>query len=434
MAKKLFIFEDDKFGNFYPLTYNRPVYELLCGILKFREKIPLYFPDCEVNLLGRDFLAPVLAEKTKNCGIKVNDFGVNDSDEIFLVNGRILPDETFKSQIPQEEKILFQQENFVLGKVGGNKFKSKLEIFKHLYSSPKLKQLKETFVVKEVQLNLVSYLWEIVGQSEAATKNALEIKQDFERLQPGLDFKNMFKHNQVDGQAVIYDLEKVYIGKKAEIEAFCLLNAQKGPIYIDDGARILAHSRIEGPCFIGKDSQIVGGKIREGCSIGPQSRVGGELEETVFLGYSNKYHEGFMGHSYLGEWVNLGSGTHNSDLKNNYSCVKVSLGGKEIDTKLSKVGSFIGDHVKTGIGTLLNTGISIGLGSNLFGGGIFAQKLIPAFVWGDNQTLQQYQWEKFIETAKIVMERRKAALSPVEVNLLEKLYELTLADRATLKR
>ena len=433
MAKKLFIFEDDKFGNFYPLTYNRPVYELLCGILKLREKIAFYFPDCEVNLLCRDFLAPALAEKTKSCGIKVNDFGVSDSDEIFLVNGRVLPDEKFKSQIPKDESIFFQEENFVLGKVTGNKFKSKLEIFKHLYSLSKIKQLKESFDIKESHLNLVNYLWEIVGQSDSPTINALEVKQDFERLKSSLDFKNMFKHNQVDGQAVIYDLEKVYIGKKAEIEAFCLLNAQKGPIYIDDGAKISAHSRIEGPCFIGKDSQIVGGKIREGCSIGPQCRVGGELEETVFLGYSNKYHEGFMGHSYLGEWVNLGSGTHNSDLKNNYGTVKVNLGGKEIDTKLTKVGSFIGDHVKTGIGTLLNTGICIGLGSNIFGGGIFAQKLIPAFVWGDNQTFQQYQWKKFIETAKIVMERRKATLSPVEENLLQKLYELTLPDRATLK-
>src|SRR4030066_405339 len=117
MAKKLFIFEDDKFGNFYPLTYNHPVYELLCGILKLREKIAFYFPDCEVNLLCRDFLAPVLAEKTKSCGIKVNDFGVHDSDEIFLVNGRVLPDEKFKSQIPKDESIFFQEENFVLGKV-----------------------------------------------------------------------------------------------------------------------------------------------------------------------------------------------------------------------------------------------------------------------------------------------------------------------------
>src|SRR5574341_774577 len=336
MAKKLFIFEDDKFGNFYPLTYNRPVYELLCGVLKFREKIPFYFPDCEINLLCRDFLPSILTEKTKSCGVKVNDFNVSDSDEIYLVNGRVLADEKFKSEIPGEEKLLFQQENFVLGKVSGNEFKSKLEIFRHLYSVPKLKQLKETFEVKETQLNLVNYIWEIVGQSESPTKNALEIQQDFERLKFKLDFKNMFKHNQVDGQAVIYDLEKVYIGKKVEIEAFCLLNAQKGPIYIDDGVKILAHSRIEGPCYIGKDTQIVGGKVREGCSIGPQCRVGGEVEETVFLGYSNKYHEGFMGHSYIGEWVNLGSGTHNSDLKNNYGPVKVSLAGKETDTKLNK--------------------------------------------------------------------------------------------------
>jgi len=434
MAKKLFIFEDDKFSHFYPLTYNRPVYELLCGISKIREKIAGYFSNPEITLLCRDFLAPVLAEKTKGCGIKINDFEVADADEIILVNGRVLPDENFKKEIPEKESLLFHNENLVIGKVSGNMFKKNSEGFQHLYSSSKIKHLKESLEVQITKLDLVNYLWELVGQSEAETKNASEIRKDFMRLKPGLDFKNMFKHNQVDGQAVIFNLDNVYIGKKVEVEAFCLLNAQKGPIYIDDGAKILAHTRIEGPCYIGKDSQIVGGKIREGCSIGPNCRIGGEIEETVFLGYSNKYHEGFMGHSYLGEWVNLGSGTHNSDLKNNYGSVKVAMAGKELDTKFSKAGCFIGDHVKTGIGTLLSTGICIGLGSNLWGGGMFAQKFIPAFVWGDNQALQQYHWEKFIQTAQTVMERRKVSLSSAEKELLQRIYELTLSDRTALKR
>lgn len=434
MAKKLFIFEDNKFSHFYPLTYNRPVYELWCGISKIREKIASYFPNLEITLLCRDFLAPVLAEKTKGCGIKVNDFEVADADEVFLVNGRVLPDENFKKEIPEKEALLFHNENLVLGKISGNKFKKNSEGFKHLFSSSKIKHLKESLEVQITKLDLLNYLWEIVGQSTSDTLNACEIKKDFERLKPELDFKNMFKHNQVDGQAVIYNLDKVYIGKKVEIEAFCLLNAQKGPIYIDDGAKILAHTRIEGPCYIGKDSHIVGGKVREGCSIGPNCRIGGEIEETVFLGYSNKYHEGFMGHSYIGEWVNLGSGTHNSDLKNNYGSIKVASAGKELDTKLSKVGCFVGDHVKTGIGTLLSTGICIGLGSNLFGGGMFAQKFIPAFVWGDNQAIQQYHWEKFIQTAQTVMERRKVSLSSAEKELLQRIYELTLSDRTPLKR
>lgn len=434
MAKKLFIFEDDKFSHFYPLTYNRPVYELLCGISKIREKIIHYFPDHEITLLCRDFLAPVLAEKTKDFAVKVNDFEVADSDEIFLVNGRVLPDENFEKEISDKEALLFHDVNLVLGKISGNKFKKNSESFRHLYSPPKIKHLKESLEVQITKLDLVNYLWELVGQSEAESKNAAEIRRDFERLKPSLDFKNMFKHNQVDGQAVIYDLDQVYIGKRVEIEAFCLLNAQKGPIYIDDGARILAHTRIEGPCYIGRDSQIVGGKVREGCSIGPMCRIGGEVEESVFLGYTNKYHEGFMGHSYIGEWVNLGSGTHNSDLKNNYGSIKVALAGKEVDTEFSKAGCFIGDHVKTGIGTLLSTGTAIGLGANLYGGGMFTQKFIPSFVWGNNQILEQYHWEKFIQTAQTVMQRRKISLSPAEKELLQRIYEMTLSDRTAVKR
>src|SRR3970282_192832 len=117
MAKKLFIFEDDKFSHFSPLTYNRPVYELLCGISKIREKIAFYFPSCEIILLCRDFLALSLAEKTQGSGIKVNDFEVTDADEIFLVNGRFLPDENFKKEIPDKESLLFHNENLVLGKI-----------------------------------------------------------------------------------------------------------------------------------------------------------------------------------------------------------------------------------------------------------------------------------------------------------------------------
>jgi UDP-N-acetylglucosamine diphosphorylase/glucosamine-1-phosphate N-acetyltransferase len=173
----------------------------------------------------------------------------------------------------------------------------------------------------------------------------------------------------------------------------------------------------------------VGGKIREGTGIGPVCRIGGELEKSIFLGYSNKYHEGFLGHSYVGEWVNLGALTTNSDLKNNYGSIKVMVDGSLIDTGLAKVGAFLGDHVKTGIGTLLNTGISIGFSSNLFGGGMINQRQIPAFFWGSTETEEEYKLDKAIQTAQAVMKRRKTELSQEEADLFKKIFQLTEKER-----
>jgi UDP-N-acetylglucosamine diphosphorylase/glucosamine-1-phosphate N-acetyltransferase len=173
----------------------------------------------------------------------------------------------------------------------------------------------------------------------------------------------------------------------------------------------------------------VGGKIEGGTSIGPVCRIGGEVEGSIFLGYSNKYHQGFLGHSYVGEWVNLGALTTNSDLKNNYSSVKVVLDGSPIDSGLTKVGAFIGDHVKTGIGTLLNTGVSIGFASNLFGGGMVKQKYIPAFIWGSAEKQEEYQLEKATQTARMVMKRRDKELVKQENVLFKKIFQLTEKER-----
>ena len=140
-----------------------------------------------------------------------------------------------------------------------------------------------------------------------------------------------------------------------------VIDAEHGPVYIDEGAEIHPFTRIEGPCYVGKKSILLGAKCREGNSIGPMCRVGGEVEESIIHGYSNKYHDGFLGHAYVGEWVNLGALTTNSDLKNDYSSVSVMLDGHTpIDTGSTKVGSLIGDHTKTSIGTLLNTGAYVG--------------------------------------------------------------------------
>ena len=165
-----------------------------------------------------------------------------------------------------------------------------------------------------------------------------------------------------------------------------------------------------------------------GVTFGPMCRVGGEIECTIFQGHTNKAHDGFLGHSYVGEWVNLGAGTTNSDLKNNYSPVRVTLAGRIHDTGMLKMGSLLGDHVKTGIGTLLNTGGVVGTGCSIFGGGV-QPTFVPPFVWGGGGRYQEYRMKDFIETAARVMLRRELTLEENQRRLLESVYHMTGPER-----
>jgi UDP-N-acetylglucosamine diphosphorylase/glucosamine-1-phosphate N-acetyltransferase len=422
MAKKLYIFEDDKFDQFFPLTYNRPVYELICGISRIKDKIVSFFPEAEIILLCRDYLEKVLITKT---GQKVNNFDIKNEDELLFINGRVIPhgDLTEKLNFSSEEKFFFCGEDFVSWRGTGLSFKNHENIFKTLYVKDQIKPIKQKREISQIEVKLAGYLWDLVNLNKS------EIENDFERLKPNLDFKNIFKRNEIDDRALIYDTEKVYLGKDCHVDGQVVLDARGGPIFIRDNVGIQPQTRVEGPCYIGEGSILVGGKIREGTSIGPVCRMGGEVEQSIFLGHSNKYHEGFLGHSYVGEWVNLGALTTNSDLKNNYSSVKVMVKGDFLDSGLIKVGSFLGDHVKTGIGTLLGTGMVLGFATNIFGGGMIKEKSIPSFCWGDCNKLEEYKLDKAIETAQIVMERRNVKFSEEEKVLFEKIFELTKSER-----
>ena len=204
-----------------------------------------------------------------------------------------------------------------------------------------------------------------------------------------------------------------------------------GPIYIDEGAEIHPFTRIEGPCYIGKKSILLGAKCREGTSIGPMCRVGGEIEESIIQGYSNKYHDGFLGHAYVGEWVNLGALTTNSDLKNDYGNVEVVLDGRTpIDTHSMKVGALIGDHTKTSIGTLFNSGAYVGAMSLIMATGKPLPKYIPDFSWLiDGVVTRGFGKEKLYETARVAMGRRKMLWTAAEQQMWDAIYELTAEPR-----
>lgn len=211
------------------------------------------------------------------------------------------------------------------------------------------------------------------------------------------------------------------LGRNVRFEPGVVLDFSEGPIWLDDDVVVRAFTRLAGPAYVGKQSTLLGGPYT-GVSIGPVCKVHGEMEATVVLGYSNKAHDGFLGHAYLGRWVNLGAMTTNSDLKNNYGPVRLWTPDGEVDTREMKIGCFLGDHVKTGIGALLNTGTVVGPGSNLFGTDQ-PPKYVPAFSWGSGDQLVEYRFDKFIATAQTAMSRRNVQLSEKQRELLRVAWE-----------
>ena len=199
------------------------------------------------------------------------------------------------------------------------------------------------------------------------------------------------------------------LGPGVRIEPGVVLDTTEGPIWLDADSSIRAFARVAGPAYIGRRSTVLGGPL-EAVTVGPVCKVRGELAESVCLGYVNKAHEGHIGHAYLGRWVNLGAGTTNSDLKNNYGTVRIWTPKGEADTGLIKLGCLLGDHVKTGIGLLLNTGTVVGAGSNLYGAAM-PPKYVPPFSWGTGENLVPYRVDKFLEVAEAAMARRKVELS-----------------------
>ena len=211
--------------------------------------------------------------------------------------------------------------------------------------------------------------------------------------------------------AVIGPRKRLRVHHSARIDPFVAADMTGGPVVIGAEAVVTAFTRLEGPCLIGPRTQVHGAKVRAGTTLGPDCRIGGEVEASIVQGHSNKYHDGFLGHAYLGEWVNLGAGTHNSDLRNDYGEVTVIVNGRLVRTGQTKVGCFLGDHTKTGLGTLLNTGTNAGVFCNLLPGGLLPRRL-PSFVRClDGRLLNNGDLEWLLKTAARVMARRGVELT-----------------------
>jgi UDP-N-acetylglucosamine diphosphorylase/glucosamine-1-phosphate N-acetyltransferase len=260
----------------------------------------------------------------------------------------------------------------------------------------------------ELRGRVLERVWELVS------RNPEQIGIDIAALHPAPPAPDLRPGvHQWGGHPVI-------LGEGATVEPGAVLDSSEGPIWLDRGATVRAFTRLSGPAYIGPDSVVLGGPVAS-VSLGPVCRVRGELAEAVCLGYVNKQHDGHIGHAYLGRWVNLGAETTNSDLKNNYGTIRLWTPEGEMDTGEVKMGSLLGDHVKTGIGLLLNTGTVVGAGSNLYGAAM-PPKYVPPFSWGTGEELVPYRLEKFMEVAERAMARRQARLSDAERGQLERAW------------
>lgn len=266
-----------------------------------------------------------------------------------------------------------------------------------------------------VEATFLEYPWNLVE------RNAEAIAEDLAGARGGV-------RGEVHRLACLESPERIVVGEGARVGAFAVLDAGPGPILVGRGARVAPHTVVTGPCVVGPGTQLLGGFV-SGTTFGPECRIAGEVEASVWQGYGNKRHHGFVGHSALGEWVNLGALTTTSDLKNNYGPVRVVVDGAEVDSRSGKVGALVGAHAKTGIGTLLPTGASVGTGSNLFGGGVFAPKWLPSFSWWDGRALAEHGFDRFLATARIVHARRGRELDPAGEAALRALFDSTAAER-----
>jgi UDP-N-acetylglucosamine diphosphorylase/glucosamine-1-phosphate N-acetyltransferase len=331
-------------------------------------------------------------------------------DKNLAINGGILPNQTLVNQILdlQAGEALFANDTLVAA------------ILPAIVSDNSFLQKENYTTIK----NTSSSFLEIKNPWDIFKLNGEAIEADFELLTTDR------KSQPIPTSNHIVKPENIFIEEGATVEC-SVLNASSGPIYIGKEAEIMEGSLVRGPFALCEHSALkLGAKIYGPTTIGPHSKVGGEVNNCVIFGYSNKAHDGFIGNSVIGEWCNLGADTNTSNLKNNYASVKLWNYPKKgfVDTGLQFCGLIMGDHSKCGINTMFNTGTVVGVSANIFGDG-FPRNFIPSFSWGGAQGFSTYKTEKAFETARIVMGRRGIELSDVETDILTHIFNATAPFR-----
>lgn len=410
------IFEDELYLNFEPLIYSRPVYDLVCGMDTLKKKILRAFPGEKVILKCRPYLESLINEENKK--LRVNEF---EEEDYLFINGRIIAPLNLKNILKiksKEEKVFVSRGVVIAVKVSWNRIKD-LELDKLEVIDTKL---FNDLPLEEVDVECANYLWDFVYLNNG------EIQNDFKFYTKTKRSKTSVKKKNYEGVSFV-NRKNIFIGKDVELRPGVVLDASNGPIYIDKNVTVFSNSVIQGPVYIGESSSIkAGATVYPNVSIGKVCKIGGEIEDSILHSFTNKQHAGFLGHSYLGSWINIGADTNCSDLQNNYGTIKVQINGRHIDSGRQFVGLMMGDHSKTAINTMFNTGTVVGFSCNVYGAG-FPPKYIPSFSWGGSESIREYKFSKAVETARAVFDRRNKEFGNQDEKLFNEIFELTKEDR-----
>ncbi len=381
-----------------PFTFLRPLADIRVGMLTIRKKWEAWL-NSETSTLTE----PYLAEKYPM---------VKEADNM-LINASVMPDAILIEEIAElkPNQTLVSGETLIAHRVPADDIGN---MDSELLDDVEPKHTRS-------QINKLFNLWDIIVLNER------QIIADYE-----LVTKNR-NSQPVPGHVRVINPENVFVEEGAQID-LAMINASKGPVYIGKNAHVMDGAMLQGPATVGEGSTIrLGAKIYGASAIGPQCKVGGEMEASVIFGYSNKAHDGFLGHSVIGEWCNIGADTNTSNLKINYDQIRLWDYAEEsfVPTGQTFCGTFMGDHTKCGINTMFNTGTVIGVSSQIFGAG-FMRNFIPSFSWGSVSGLSVVDFAKAVDVAKRMHARRGKEFTETDIAVLRQVYEHTLGYRKIL--
>lgn len=421
MDDTILLFEDEGYRTLLPITYTRTAADIRCGIFTLRERLHARYGSAPAAITRR-YLADVFGVGRWPLQL------LSRNVPLLLVNSRLVDIACLVALHDAPLGTIVVSDDGNSGVEGGTLVAARITpalasaVFGDLldqHGQRAMHELLRYCHVLTMRPRMLQFPWDIVEH------NASMIATDMDLLDPAV-YMPLAQHPQATAchaQAI----ERILVHPNAQFEAPVALDAREGPIVIG-AARIEPFSVIQGPVAIHDGALISGARVRPGTTIGPVCRIGGEIEASVVQGYSNKHHDGFFGYSYLGEWVNVGAMTTTSDLKNTYGTIKVTLDGDgQVDSGRLKLGCFLADHVKLGIGVHLNGGAVVATGSNIFGIH-FAPKTIPAFTWG-GERFREYRIDRMIDVASKVMGRRKITLSASQAAILHHVFTITSTDR-----
>jgi UDP-N-acetylglucosamine diphosphorylase/glucosamine-1-phosphate N-acetyltransferase len=402
-------FEDSSVSNLAPLSLTRPVFDLRCGTGTLLERQCRHFSAADVGVRVRPALVDLA--RVAHPGMAINQSERVPTEPTLYVNARWLA--------PVESRHLPQSG---VGLVGDTVAWAVVPP-EAVAADPTLvdqpwEYRGQTTSVHPAGGAMVDYLWQLVEQNGAA------IRDDFPR------FRERPGTTALNGVTILGAPGDIFVDASATVEPQTVLDARDGPVVIDAGAIIQAFSRIAGPSYIGPDSHVLAAKVHGGTTLGKGCRVGGEVEASILHGYVNKYHDGFVGHSYIGAWVNFGAGTQVSDLRNDYAPISVFVGGEKIDTSLIKVGAFLGDFTRTSIGALLNAGTAVGPFGQLLANGGLLPRSVPPFCQVENGRLTERNVLRLLfEAAATAVDRRSREWTEHHGEFYFQLYIQTEEER-----